>query len=133
MVGQCCRHDPEKGKTLTDEQLHAHLKEATNVYGSVSGWSKPTAEHRRRLLPGHRKLGRDLDALYVCRREVQRAVDLSIQHGSAAALNEQGFSMWQRACIRSQILRNTHPPAGQARDAAFWEAVLEAVRDAILA
>lgn len=77
------KHQGVTTEAHDDAQLHAWLKEATQVYGKVSGWTKHPGAHRPRVLKGHRKLGRELDALYVCRREVQRALDVSSKHGLA--------------------------------------------------
>ena len=44
---------------------------------------------------------------------------------------DRGFSMWQRVCIRSQVLRGTLPPVGVSQGVAFWGEVLDTVRDAI--
>jgi hypothetical protein len=125
------RESPQATSALTDDaMLHAYLRDATKVYGSISGWTEKPGEQRKRVLKGHRQLLRELDALYILRREVQRAFD---QCGSVglAALQEHRFTMWQKASIRHQVMRHTLPPEGQARDAGFWGATLDSVRDAV--
>ena len=39
--------------------------------------------------------------------------------------------MWQRACLRTQVLRGTLPQAEDAKNVAFWGDVLDVVKDAI--
>ena len=90
--------DDSLDTALQDGKLHAWLKEATQVFGKVSGWTKHLGAYKPRMLKGHRKLGRELDALYVCRREIQRVLEDSSANGSAA-MTDKGFSLWQRACL----------------------------------
>ena len=48
-----------------DATLLQMLHEATVVYGSVTGWTKVPWPVCKKVLKGHGKLLRELDALYV--------------------------------------------------------------------
>ena len=48
-----------------DDALFAALHEAKRVYGRVAGWTQEPQPHRKRVLPGHQKLQRELDVLGV--------------------------------------------------------------------
>ena len=61
---------------LANHQVLQHMmQEATNAYAKVAGWSNQSDVKRPRVLPGHYKLRRELDALFTFRRAVQRTLD----------------------------------------------------------
>ena len=71
--------------------LQCMLHAATHAYAMVSGWSKTPGPRRERILPGHLKLRRELDALFVFQRVVQQGIDAAGIH-RLQALNEDSMT-----------------------------------------
>jgi hypothetical protein len=101
----------EKGAKVDDAMVQQVLQEAAQVYGGVSGWTKAPQGPRKRVLKGHSRLLRELDALFVGRRIVQQAVD-ACEQGVMVALNEGGMRTWQRSTLRHQVLKGALPSSG---------------------
>ena len=89
-------------------ELQRLMQEATSAYASVAGWSKQADVRRPRVLPGHHKLRRELDALYAFRRAVQRTLDQCTQ-ADVSPLQDSMMTAQQRDILRRQVLPRTLP------------------------
>ena len=120
----------EPGETDADA-LHDALREAKQVFGQVTGWTKEPQPPRKWVLPGHRRLLRELDVLCVWRRVAQQAMDASVVTGTAA-WQEGQLRHWQRWVLRGrEVLGSAFPRAAIERSTEFWGVMLDTVRDAV--
>ena len=48
-----------------------------------------------------------------------------------AAIQDADFKAWQRSILRHQVLRRVLPASGSLREVAFWDAVLDTIREEV--